>query len=61
MILKFRTREQAFKAEQSKLIDMALQYGLGDPRVIEQSQKVDRLIEPIQRRRLSQWVKSRLA
>jgi hypothetical protein len=61
MLLKFRTREQRLEAERTKLIDMALRYGLNDSRVIKQSQVVDRLIEPVQRKELRLWVKSRLA
>lgn len=35
-----------------RLIDMTMQFGLNDPRVIAQSHKVDRLVVEMQRLRL---------
>jgi len=37
---------------QQRLIDMAMKFGLGDPRVIAQSHKVDQLVVDMQKRRL---------
>lgn len=39
--------------EKRKLNDMAMKYGLRDRRVITQSQKVDRLVNALQRRKLA--------
>ena len=38
--------------EKQKLIDLAMKYGLDDPRVIAQSHKVDKLVNEMQRRRV---------
>ncbi|TEB13400.1 aspartyl-phosphate phosphatase Spo0E family protein [Pelotomaculum propionicicum] len=39
-----------FKLAQARLIDMAMKYGLADPRAIAQSHKVDKLHTELQRR-----------
>ena len=39
--------------EKRKLNDLAMKYGLADRRVIAQSQKVDRLVNALQRRKLA--------
>ena len=41
-----------FMLNQQRLIDMAMKFGLNDPRVIAQSRTVDRLIVEMQKRRL---------
>lgn len=39
--------------EKLRLNDMAMKYGLQDPRTIAQSHKVDKLVNKVQKRRLA--------
>lgn len=49
------TFHEVLRCEMEKvhLINMAMKYGLADRRVITQSQKVDRLVNALQRRKLA--------
>jgi hypothetical protein len=46
------------ETERLILIDMAERYGLGDPRTIAQSEKVDRCVNKVMKRRLANYTRN---